>query len=153
MVNESMPAYAADLLTEALGDLAGARVLVLGVAYRGGVKETAFSGAFTLRDELAARGATVVAADPLFDDGELRVLGFEPWDGGAVDAAVLQADHAGYRELGPGDLTGARAVVDGRRILDPEPFAAAGVVLRRIGDGQPSDASAATTRSPARPSP
>ena len=153
MVNEAMPAYAADLLTEALGDLAGARVLVLGVAYRGGVKETAFSGAFPLRDELVARGATVVATDPLFDDGELRALGFEPWDGAAVDAAVLQADHAGYRELGPGDLAGARAVVDGRRILDPGPFAAAGVVLRRIGDGQPSDASDATTRSPARPSP
>ncbi len=58
-VNRAMPAYAVRLLAEALGGdgPAGARVLILGVAYRGDVKETAFSGAFALRDELAARGA------------------------------------------------------------------------------------------------
>ncbi|HEX4806437.1 MAG TPA: nucleotide sugar dehydrogenase [Conexibacter sp.] len=133
-VNGAMPAYAVDLLDEALGGgLAGARVLILGVAYRGGVKETAFSGAFALRDALAARGAEPVATDPLYDDRELTDLGFDVWDGGPVDAAILQADHAGYRDLTPADLPGARAVVDGRDVLDPAPFAAAGVALKRIG--------------------
>lgn len=135
-VNGAMPAYAVELLADALGGearLAGARVLILGVAYRGGVKETAFSGAFPLRDALQARGASVVAADPLYDDGELRALGFEPWDGAAIDGAILQADHAEYRGLTPADVAGARAVVDGRDVLDPAPFAAAGVALRRIG--------------------
>jgi UDP-N-acetyl-D-glucosamine dehydrogenase len=152
-VNEAMPAYAVELLEEPLGGVAGARVLVLGVAYRGDVKETAFSGAFALRDELAARGAAVVAADPLYDAEELRGLGFEPWDGAPVDAVILQADHAAYHALGPEDLPGARVVVDGRRILDPAPFAAAGVVVRRLGDAQASEPTASTTRSPARPSP
>jgi len=132
-VNGAMPAYAVDLLESALGGLDGARVLILGVAYRGGVKETAFSGAFPLRDALAARGAGVVVADPLYDETELRELGFEPWDGGAIDGAILQADHDAYRALTPADLAGARAVVDGRDALDPAPFAAAGVALRRIG--------------------
>ncbi len=132
-VNGAMPAYAVDLLESALGGLDGARVLILGVAYRGGVKETAFSGAFPLRDELAKRGATAVAADPLYDAAELRTLGFEPWDGEPLDGAILQADHAQYRTLTPADLAGARAVVDGRDALDPAPFAAAGVALRRIG--------------------
>jgi len=134
-VNETMPAYAVDLLEEALDaeDLGGLRILILGVAYRGGVKETAFSGAFPLRDALAARGATVLAADPLYDHAELQALGFEPWDGGAVDGAILQADHAEYASLAPSALPGARAVVDGRDALDPAPFAAAGVRLRRIG--------------------
>ncbi len=132
-VNGAMPAYAVGLLADALGELAGARVLILGVAYRGGVKETAFSGAVPLRDALAAHGATVLAADPLYDDAELRALGFEPWDGGAVDGAVLQADHAEYRALAPAELPGARAVVDGRDVLDPAPFAAASVALKRIG--------------------
>lgn len=134
-VNAAMPAYAVDLLEAALGGdgLGGARVAILGVAYRGGVKETAFSGAFPLRDVLAARGATVVAVDPLYDDAELTALGFVPWDGDAIDGAILQADHAAYRALGPADLPGARAVVDGRDVLDPTPFAAAGVALRRIG--------------------
>lgn len=48
-VNESMPAYAVSLLARDL-PLSGARVLILGVTYRGAVKETAFSGAFALRD-------------------------------------------------------------------------------------------------------
>ncbi len=150
-VNAAMPAYAIDLLTGAAGGLTGERVLVLGVAYRGGVKETAFSGALALRDELAGRGAVPVAADPLYDDRELRALGFEPWDGGPVAGAILQADHAEYRELSGADLPGARAVVDGRGVLDAARF---DVPVLRIGGGQAaSAASSATTRSPARPSP
>lgn len=132
-VNGAMPEYAVELLADALAELRGATVLILGVAYRGDVKETAFSGAFALRDALAARGATVVAADPLYDDAELRALGFAPWDGKAIDGAILQADHAQYSGLTPEGLPGARAVVDGRGALDPAPFASAGVRLRRIG--------------------
>ena len=120
-INNSMPAYAADLL----GDVAGRRVLILGVSFRGGVKETAFSGAFALRDELAGRGAAVVAADPLYSADELSALGFEPWDGTAVDAAVVQADHADYRDL---EIPGARVIVDGRGVVER-----ASAVIRRIG--------------------
>ncbi len=127
-VNERMPAYAADLL----GDVAGQRVLILGVAYRGGVKETAFSGAFALRDALEGRGAEVLADDPLFSDDELRAHGFTPWDGKRpVDAAVVQADHAAYASLGSADLPGAAIVVDGRGIIDAARFD--GVPVRRIG--------------------
>jgi UDP-N-acetyl-D-mannosaminuronic acid dehydrogenase len=132
-VNGAMPAYAVELLADALGELNGARVLILGVAYRGGVKETAFSGAFPLRDALKARGATVLAADPLYDEAELRALGFEPWDGSAIDAAILQADHEEYRAMTPEQLPGVRAVVDGRNALEPASFVEAGITLRRIG--------------------
>ncbi|PTL59270.1 nucleotide sugar dehydrogenase [Paraconexibacter algicola] len=133
-VNETMPAYAVDLLEQQLGPLRDETVLVLGVAYRGGVKETAFSGAFALRDELLARGARPVAADPLYDADELRALGFQPWDGeAAVAGVVVQADHAAYRELGPARLPGVRAVVDGRGIVDAVAFAQAGVPVKVIG--------------------
>ena len=132
-VNDAMPAYAVARLAEIAGDLSGKRVLILGVAYRGGVKETAFSGAFAVRDELIARGARPVAADPLYDGGELSGLGFEAWDGGAVDAAIVQADHAEYAALAPADLPGAGAILDGRGVLDAARFAAAGVKVRRLG--------------------
>jgi nucleotide sugar dehydrogenase len=132
-VNGEMPEYAVALLEEGLGGLGGTRVLILGVAYRGGVKETACSGAFGLRDALARRGATALAADPLYTEGELAALGLAAWDGGPIDGAILQADHDAYRALTPADLPGARAVVDGRDVLDPAPFATAGVSLKRIG--------------------
>ena len=136
-INERMPAYAADLL----GDVDGKRVLILGVAYRGGVKETAFSGAFALRDALEGRGAEVLASDPLFDADELRGHGFAPWDGAsAVDAAVVQADHAQYAQLGAADLPGVTKIVDGRGVLDAARFP--GIPVRRIGrpEGSAQDA-------------
>ena len=55
--NAAMPAYAVDLLAAAIGDLTGVGVLVLGASYRGGVKETAFSGVFGTVEELRRRGA------------------------------------------------------------------------------------------------
>ena len=128
-VNAAMPAYAVDLL----GDVAGKTVLVLGVAYRGGVKETAFSGAFGLRDEVLARGGSVVATDPLYAPDELEALGFTPWAGEAVDLAVLQADHPEFLALTAADLPGITTLVDGRGVLDPMPWRAAGVTVRRIG--------------------
>jgi nucleotide sugar dehydrogenase len=132
-VNGGMPAYAVARLAESTGGLAGVTVLILGVAYRGDVKETAFSGALALREELAAAGATVLASDPLYDADELRALGFQPWAGEPLQAAVLQADHAAYRELEPAALPGVSVVLDGRDVLDAERWRAAGVTLLRIG--------------------
>ena len=143
-INDGMPEYAADLL----GDVAGRRVLILGVAYRGGVRETAFSGAFPLRAALAERGAAVVVHDPLYDAQALHALGFEPWDGRSeIDAVVVQADHPEYRELGEADLPGVSAAVDGRGILDPTRFPT--VPVRRIGrpDSAPADRGSAVAPS------
>lgn len=121
--NAAMPAYAVQLAAAAYGELEGARVLVLGAAYRGGVKETAFSGVFGLVAALEARGATVTVHDPLYTADELAGLGFAPYRRGAeVDVAILQADHREYASLGPADLPGVRVVVDGRRVLDRSRF-------------------------------
>jgi nucleotide sugar dehydrogenase len=117
--NAAMPDYAIDLLAAAYGDLAGASVLVLGAAYRGGVKETAFSGVFPTVAALHARGATVYVSDPLYTAAELTDLGLTPHQGQAVTAAVVQADHPEYHTLGRADLPEVRVLVDGRRSTDP----------------------------------
>lgn len=133
--NAGMPDYTIGLLEGAYGDLAGARVVVLGAAYRGGVKETAFSGVFGAVEALESRGATVVVHDPLYSDEELQRLGFTPYHlGQPVDAAVVQADHAEYRTIGPADLPGIRVFVDGRRVSAAEqwPDAAYRVIGRAV---------------------
>jgi len=133
-VNDAMPAFAVGLLERELGSLEGQSILILGVAYRGGVKETAFSGAAGLRDELAARGARPLASDPLYTDGELVAAGYEPLSADeAVAGAIVQADHDSYRALGAADVGGASVVVDGRGVLDLDAFAAGGVRVLRIG--------------------
>ncbi|TDD73208.1 nucleotide sugar dehydrogenase [Actinomadura darangshiensis] len=117
--NVGMPEYAVGLLADAYGDLTGAEVLVLGAAYRGGVKETAFSGVFPTVEALKARGAVPYVSDPMYTAEELEALGLTPHRGEAVTAAIVQADHADYRTLGVDDLPGVKALVDGRRVTDP----------------------------------
>ena len=130
--NASMPDYTVGLLEGAYGDLSGARVAVLGAAYRGGVKETAFSGVFATVDALTSRGATVLVHDPLYTDDELSRLGFAPYHlGEEVDAVVVQADHDEYRELTPADVPGAAVFADGRRVSSAEKWP--GAIYRVIG--------------------
>ncbi|OCC10424.1 nucleotide sugar dehydrogenase [Streptomyces sp. PTY087I2] len=117
--NAAMPAYAVDLLAAAYGDLNGVGVLVLGAAYRGGVKETAFSGVFGVVEALRERGAVPFVSDPLYGPDELRAQGLVPHEGQTVTAAIVQADHPEYRELSADALPDVRVLVDGRRTTDP----------------------------------
>lgn len=121
--NAGMPAYTVGLAESLHGGLSGARVAVLGASYRGGVKETAFSGVFPTVEALRAAGAQVAVHDPMFSDEELEGFGWAPYHlGDSVDVVIVQADHADYRDLSADDLPGVKTVVDGRRILDPQRF-------------------------------
>lgn len=118
-VNESMPARAVEAVEGHVGSLEGKRAAILGVAYRGGVKETAFSGAFPLAEALAARGATVTAHDPLYSEEELIAMGFSPHAlGEETDVVFVQADHQEYRRLTVDDVPGCDVIYDGRRIIE-----------------------------------
>ena len=113
--NSSMPEYCLQRVQAALGSLDGLTVLILGVAYRGGVKETAFSGALDLARLAAGLGAMVVAEDPLYSAQELEVLGFRAFvRGERADVVILQADHHEYETIRGADFPGARLFVDGR---------------------------------------
>lgn len=113
--NKSMPVYGVRLLEEELGSLAGRTVAVLGISYRGDVKEHAFSGVFDVVRELEQRGAKVRVHDPLYSDEEIAKLDFEPFSlGDSVDAVILQADHKAYLELDGSHFPGSKVLVDGR---------------------------------------
>lgn len=107
-----------------LGSFEGLRAVVLGAAYRGGVKETAFSGVFPTVEALRSRGAIVSVHDPMYSPEELNKLGLESHTlGNPVDVAVLQTDHAEYRELCPTDFPGIRLFIDGRNATAAERWA------------------------------
>lgn len=131
--NADMPAYTVGLAEGAYGDLTGATVVVLGASYRGGVKETAFSGIFATVDTLREKGAKVLVHDPMYTAEELATFGWDAYElgAGSVDVAIVQADHAEYKGLTPVDLPGVKLVVDGRRWLEESAFE--GVQFRTVG--------------------
>jgi nucleotide sugar dehydrogenase len=116
--NAEMPVRAVARLEAEFGSVKGKKVVVLGAAYRGGVKETAFSGVFPTVNELKRLGAAVVVHDPMYTDDELRHEGFEPFHFGEIaDAAILQADHAEYANLTEKQLPGVSVILDGRNMI------------------------------------
>ena len=120
-INEGMAGFTVRAIEQRIGSLRDVPVLVLGIAYRGDVREDAFSSAFRLREELEAAGARVLGHDPYFDDDHLRQMGFEPYALGSSDpvrVAVLQAPHRAYSELEPASLPGIELFVDGRNAID-----------------------------------
>ena len=134
-LNAAMPAYVVGRAKEVLGDLAGLRTVVLGASYRGGVKETAFSGVFPTVAALGEAGAEVLVHDPMYTDDELTAFGWTPYRlGDRVDVAIVQADHSEYHDLAPADLPGIRLLLDGRRITDAGTWA--GVPRLTIGGGE-----------------
>src|SRR3989449_6374892 len=67
-INRRMPAYVVQMVADALNDrsraLRGARVLVLGVAYKAGVADVRDSPALEIIEGLLAKGAMVAYHDP-----------------------------------------------------------------------------------------
>ncbi|WP_392424041.1 nucleotide sugar dehydrogenase [Barrientosiimonas humi] len=122
--NAGMPSYTVGLAQGAAGgDLTGKKVAVLGASYRGGVKETAFSGIFATVDALRQLGADVLVHDPMYSDEELAGFGWEPYAfGQPADVVIVQADHREYAGLTGADTPGAAVVVDGRGVLDRANF-------------------------------
>ena len=132
--NAQMPAYTVDVLKAAHGDLKGQTVVVLGAAYRGGVKETAFSGIFATVDSLKSAGATALVHDPMYTDDELAHYGFTAYHlGESADALVVQANHAEYKSVSAADFPGLKTVVDGRKFLDASKFAGINFITLGIG--------------------
>jgi nucleotide sugar dehydrogenase len=130
--NAAMPAHAVSILADAMGSLKNKNVAVLGISYRGGVKESAFSGVFPTVNALTSAGANVFVHDPMYTDEEVTQLGFKVYAmGGAIDAVILQADHAEYKSLTSASFPGVRAIVDGRRSMNQSNFP--GVEFRVIG--------------------
>ena len=134
-LNDDMARYAVRRLADAIGTLEGRTVVVLGLAYRPGVKESRHSSAFGLVNALAGAGATAYVQDPLYSAEEIRALGLEPPPSFPLpaDALVVQAWHEQYRTLDFTAFAGLRAILDGRAALEPAAVQALGLTYVGIG--------------------
>ena len=139
-INEMMPYHTVDLLENVCEKkgifLKGAKVLLLGISFRGGVKEERFSPFFEVRDELIKRGASVYGYDPLYTREEVENYGVVyASDCTGSDAVVILTDHKEFTAIPWEHLykTGTRVVIDGRNILEKHEIELMGFSYAGIG--------------------
>ena len=129
--NDRMAEVGVAELKEALGDLRGRSVLVLGASYREDVKELAFSTAFSIVDLLHKAGARVMIHDPLFKAEELagldeaEVVDLDSSEAAQAEAVIIQAWHREFRNLDWARFKKLRVVLDGRGSVDAKSVAGA----------------------------
>jgi UDPglucose 6-dehydrogenase len=132
-----------DKLETALGSLAGARVGVLGLAFKPGTDDTRDSPAVELVRLLTERGAEVRAHDPLAAPLPLPALRVDdPLDlARDADALVVATGWSAYADLDPavlGDLMARRIVLDAVNVLPAADWRDAGFVVYGVGRGAPT---------------
>src|SRR5437763_15923267 len=100
--NDGQVGVAVRAIQRVLGGLEGVPVLVLGMTYREGVHELAYSRALPLIERLAFHGAVVTAYDPLLTPDEIERCCATPWTWGERSNAVAIVTQTGdprWREL------------------------------------------------------
>ena len=104
-INRRMPAYVVQLAADALNDrsraLRGARILVLGVAYKADVGDVRDSPALEIIEGLLAKGAVVAYHDPRVPAVTVGAVTLESlqWSAAGLasrDVVLILTAHAGY---------------------------------------------------------
>ncbi|MFY1645457.1 UDP binding domain-containing protein, partial [Methanoculleus bourgensis] len=148
-INDFMPAHMVHLTESALAQvgksLNGSRIALLGWAFINDSDDARNTPAEPFYEMAKAAGAEVAVHDPWVDP----VLSPDAPPGlsrdlegvlAGADAVVVFAGHKEYRGLAPvrvRELSGSAhpAVLDGRNVVDPDAWIAAGFVYRGIGRG------------------
>ena len=150
-VNDGMAGYVIELLREELGELAGRKIAVLGVAYKGNVGDTRMSPGLRLaselqhaepkRTEMTADGGTdvfepptVSIHDPHVVDSTLELSDIDTATADA-DATVIATDHDEFEALDPDAFyqrMSGDTVIDTMDVLAASAWRQVGFTVRRI---------------------
>jgi nucleotide sugar dehydrogenase len=118
-LNSAVPERCAQKLLHIFADLNGVEVAILGLAYRQGVKEDSFSGAYSLASELTRLRASPSVHDPLYTSDEIASKGLAPLaSSDQPEAIIVNTDHPEYRLYSKKDFPSVKCVIDGRGTID-----------------------------------
>jgi UDP-N-acetyl-D-mannosaminuronic acid dehydrogenase len=140
-VNEHMPNRiinkAKDALLEKGKNIKTANVLVLGIAFRGGVKETIKSTSLEVIAKLKKEAGGVYAYDPLYTKEETEKFGVSYQSSYKdIDCIIVMADHkefssCDWKKIATDVRT--KALVDAKQVVDPKTARDAGFSYRGVG--------------------
>lgn len=142
-VNEARAAHVVEKLRRTIGDLAGKRVAVWGLAFKGGTNDVRESPAIGVVRLLRAAGARLLAYDPLAEPNAGPLVGADVLCDGLytplenADALVVLTDCAEFACADFGEMKSrmaANVIVDGRGIVPAGAARAAGFTYIGVGD-------------------
>jgi len=137
-----------DVATDELGELAGKRIAVWGLAFKPDSDDIRDSPALDIVESLARAGAHVVAADPQASipatkridaaglSGQVSVSDDYLGAAAGVDAIVVATEWKAFQEVDPkamASVVANKLVIDGRNCLDADAWKAAGFTYRGMG--------------------
>jgi len=140
-INDSMPFHIVDLVVKGLNQIGKAvkdsNVLVLGLTFRGGVKEFMKSPAGPVIENLNEMDGNVYAYDPICDEEDTQRFGAD-WkkDFGGIDVIVILTDHEEFADLNFNEIREDmrnEVIIDGRNIVDKEEVQEIGYIYKSIG--------------------
>jgi len=145
-LNEFLPVHVAETVVRQLRELRGAtrgaRLAVLGWAYKGWPPTDDMRGTpiATMMPIFSAAGITVTGHDPMVSDDVIRQYGGEPISLDKAftdsDAVLVINDHPDYRALEVTEMLGGdrpALIYDSWRVLDGPAVAAAGIRYASLG--------------------
>jgi len=137
-VNDSAKRAMVRRIRLALNGLEGKRVVVWGLAFKGGTEDVRNSPAVDVAKMLVNEGAHVVAYDPSVEDGVGLWHAFGPYsDLGDAEALVVLTDHAMFRtavwDMVAAAMVDGAWVFDGRNVLNPKSVTEAGLTYVGVG--------------------
>jgi len=124
------------------GSIVGRRVAVLGAAFKPDSDDVRDSPALSVAAQMQLQGAHVTVTDPQAIDNarakwpDLRFAATALEAAAGADVVLLATEWADYRALDPDELgavVARRAMLDGRNVLDPVRWRAAGWTYRALG--------------------
>ncbi|NKS19979.1 nucleotide sugar dehydrogenase [Rhodococcus hoagii] len=131
-----------ELAREACGSLLGARVAVLGAAFKPDSDDVRDSPALNVAGQIQLQGATVNIYDPKAMDNSRALFPTLNYAGSVreacedADVVLVLTEWTEFRKLQPEDLAAVvrkKVLIDGRNCLDPQVWRSAGWAYRGLG--------------------
>ncbi|AAK41109.1 UDP-glucose 6-dehydrogenase (ugd) [Saccharolobus solfataricus P2] len=116
-VNEERPRRAVKIMEELLGELKGKTICILGIAFKPNTDDTRESVALKIAKLLVDIGANVIAYDPKAKTSLVEMVSSKEECVKRSDGVIIATEWDEFR--GIEHMLKDKAVLDGRRVLDP----------------------------------
>ncbi len=136
-INNSMPLYTIELLTEKLNEIKksikGTKIALLGLAYKANISDLRESPSLELIKILEKKGADLIKYDPYVPTLN-NVASLEEALKKA-EVILLATNHSEFKQISPKTLknNGIKIVIDGKNCLNREAIISAGILYKGIG--------------------